>query len=110
MIYARIQTQAQTLFFPRSVEPTDGPGGLTLRLRRGGQETTFTGLCDWDVNSRYYIIEIEDASTLVTGEYEYSLTDSAGVELSTGILTAGEYVRDIKDVPGGNKVIEYGRE
>ena len=108
MIYVQIQTQAQSLFIPRSIEPSGGPEGLTLRLRRGGHEKTFTGLSYWDVNTRYYIIEIEDASMLTTGEYDYTLTGSEGIELSSGILTAGEYVREIKDVPGGNKVIEYG--
>lgn len=108
MLYLKIQDPVQTLFIPRSVDPDGGRENLTLRLRRGGVEKTFQGLADLNLNSRYYVIDIEGAADLVTGEYDYSLEAETGDVLSEGIVTAGDYVREVKDVPGERKIIEYG--
>lgn len=108
MLYLQIQAEAQVLTVPRAAGRENEVSGLVFRLRRGGVETAFSDLNDLDVNENYFTIEMPATTGLVVGEYDYSLENADGDVYSTGILTAGNYVRTIKDVPGGAKVIEYG--
>lgn len=108
MIYIQIQTQEQMLMIPRSALPETPALPIRLTLKRGGAKVVFGGLEDLGVNTLYYAVTIPDTSHLATGEYDYILEDAEEKSLSIGILTAGEYVRKVKAVPGGNKIVEYG--
>ena len=108
MLYLAIQDTLQTLYIPRASGEEKSLNGLVLRLCRGGVEKVFSDLKDLNVNSLYYIIDITGAGSLSTGEYDYVLENANGDVYSSGILTAGNYVRNIKDVPGGAQIIEYG--
>lgn len=108
MIYLALQSETQILSIPRASGRETARTGLVLRLCKGGAEKTFSSLNDLDVNGQYYLLEVEGADALKTGEYDYTLEGPDGDVYSTGILVAGNYVREIKDVPGGAKIIEYG--
>lgn len=108
MIYLALHNENQMLSVPRAAELAVEPGAMSLSLRKGGQTVVFEGLQDAGVNSMFYVFELQGvAQRLVTGEYDYELMDAAGATVSIGILTAGEYVREVKDVPGGHEIVEY---
>lgn len=108
MIYLAVQKETQTLAVPRSDGHAGTPGAMTLSLRRGGQTVAFAELLDLAVNELYYLLEVEGADRLEVGEYDYTLTDYDGREVSCGILTAGDYVRKTVAPKTDRKIIEYG--
>ena len=109
MVYISLIEESQVVFVPRAAGIDTPEGLLTLRLRRGGAEVEFQGLQDMEISTQNYVFELEGAAfRLVTGEYDYTLEDINGNLASTGILTAGEYVREVKDAPGDRKIVEYG--
>ena len=108
MIYLQITDRPQVLAVPRSDGHAEVPGVLALVLIRGGVETRFEELLNDETNALYYILHIEDASRLVVGEYDYTLVNETGEELSCGILTAGDYVHAVTAPNGERKIIEYG--
>lgn len=108
MIYLQITHDVQLLSIPRAEGyQRENAGEMVLALEKGGQVITFPGLVDADANTMYFLFEIEDSTRLVTGEYNYTLTDGDGNVQGAGILTAGEYVRTVETIPGERKIIEY---
>lgn len=108
MVYLLIQKEKQIVSVPRSDGNEEKPGAMTLKLTRGGVETSFSELLDFGSNALNYIFELEGTEGLVVGEYDYCLINAEGEEISVGVATAGDYIRDVNEIPGNRKIVEYG--
>ncbi|MBR1575856.1 MAG: hypothetical protein IJ654_05330 [Bacteroidales bacterium] len=89
MVYLANTTEAQPLFVPRSRAEVVGDLMLTLRSTVGLAIVVDTDAIDLNTSALYYRIAVALPGGLAEGEYEYTLSDAAGV-LSTGIAYVGE--------------------
>lgn len=108
MIYLALHNEKQVLTVPRAADTNTVGGPMRMTFRKGGKEVVFEDLEDLGVNGLYYLFEVDNvASRLVTGEYDYELKDAEENTVGIGILTAGDYVREVKAAPGKHEIVEY---
>lgn len=108
MIYLALHNESQILTVPRANDTNAVDGPMRITFRKGGKEVVFEDLEDLGVNNLYYLFEVDNVgSRLVTGEYDYELKDAEGNTAGIGILTAGEYEREVKAAAGEHEIVEY---
>ena len=100
MIYLKNISTSQEIFIPKGM---DGNGGLVLEIKSTiNQSPIALNIIDSSAMGLYFKFTIALPADAASGEYEYTLSDDAGV-LSTGLLIVGESSSPIEY----NKVIQY---
>lgn len=100
MIYLKNISTPQEIFIPKNRE-MDGELVFTLK-NTINQSINMQDVNDFSLMSLYYKIFVVFPAGLPSGEYEYTLSDNAGV-LSTGLLIVG----DSLSPTDYSKVIQY---
>ena len=100
MIYLKNISTSQGVFIPKC---RGAKGDLLFSLKNTvNQSVTEISVVDEWTRGLYFKFEVKLPAEVASGEYEYSLTDDAGV-LSEGILIVGES----SNPKEYNKVIQY---
>ena len=100
MIYLKNILTPQGVFIPKC---RGAKGDLMFSLKNTvNQSVTEMSVVDEWTRGLYFKFEVKLPAEVASGEYEYSLTDDAGV-LSEGILIVGES----SNPKEYNKVIQY---
>ena len=99
MVYLKNTSDQQQVFIPRS---RDNEGGLKFAIKNTINFTSMSIPVWNNMYDTYYQFEIELPADVVDGEYEYELTDDAGI-LSAGLII----VSSIAETKDYNKEISY---
>ena len=89
MIYLKHTTDLQMLYIPKVCRNTMEDVTLLIKGTSNLSEV-IRDLSDGNSSSLYHKMMIALPGSITPGEYEYSLSDNAGV-LSTGLLIIGEH-------------------
>ena len=91
MVYFTNTADAQTVYLPKSLG--EGVGALTLTLRSTVDlDNAFDGaVIDLKTSDLYYRVPLSLPKGTPAGEYEYSLVDSTGDILASGVARVGDY-------------------
>lgn len=68
---------------------------LALSSNLAGEYTIVEDGEDVSTNPLYYKFQLGDLTSIPTGEYKYTLYDDYAKVLETGLLTFGEYRREV---------------
>lgn len=89
MIYLQNTTEPQALFIPRSQRGVEGTLHFSAESNMELADLISIDVSDLDTSDLYYDLSVTLPDDLPGGEYDYRLTDDAGI-LSQGILVVGD--------------------
>lgn len=89
MIYLQNTTESQALFIPRSQRGVEGTLHFSAESNMELADLISIDVSDLDTSDLYYDLSVTLPADLPGGEYDYRLTDDAGI-LSQGILVVGD--------------------
>lgn len=101
MIYLNNTIKEQEIFIPKTIDREVWKVSLQIKSTISSDNFSIDGVVD-NCSALYYSMMVALSEKIMSGEYEYTLSDEVGV-LSTGLLVIG----DLENPTEYNKEITY---